>query len=255
MAGGSILQNLRLFAGGIDLTGQSNKFDLKAKFATKDKTVFGPAGIGSAGWNEIQAGLGSATVAVSGLWEAGDLSKVDDATWAALGSNSSFSAYPETTLGLATYGDPVYLLRMLTSEYRVGESPGELAPFSLSGESDGVVARGVGVHPSGAARGVNGSGTVVQYLAVPAGRHMWAALHVLSVAGTAAPTLTVTVQSAPTLAFAAPTDRIVFAAATARGGQYLNVAGPITDTFWRVSFAVAGTGPSFLFSAAIGVAN
>lgn len=256
MSGGTILQNLRLFAGGCDLTAQSNQFDLQAQFEKKDRTVYGPAGVGSGGWSEFIAGLGSAKPSVSGLWAAGDTSMVDDATWAALGANSSFSAYLETANGLATYGDPVYTMRMLTSNYKVGGAPGDVAPFSLDGDSDGVAVRGVGLHPPGTARGLGtATGTVVSHVAVPAGRHGYASLHVLSVAGTGTPTLAVTVQSAAAIGFAAPTDRITFAPATARGGQNASVAGPITDTFWRVSATVTGTTPSFLFVVAFGVGN
>ncbi|HEY9416720.1 MAG TPA: hypothetical protein VIQ30_18350, partial [Pseudonocardia sp.] len=75
--------------------------------------------------------------------------------------------------------------------------------------------------------------------AVASGQFAYAALHVFS-AGT---TMTVQVQSAATVGFASPTTRGTFSAATAVGGLWLTrVAGPITDTYWRLNVsAITGT--------------
>jgi hypothetical protein len=83
---------------------------------------------------------------------------------------------------------------------------------------------------------------------------MYAALHVLSVAGTATPTITARVESSVDNTFASPTTRLTFAAATAVSGQTLRTAGTaITDTWWRVAWTISGTTPSFLFAAALGI--
>ena len=115
------------------------------------------------------------------------------------------------------------------------------------------VVRGTSLHPPGTARTATGNGTAVQVGAVASGRQMYAALHVLSVSGTATPTLTVKVQS-DTVGFGSATDQITFTAATAVGGQISRVAGPITDDYWRASWTISGTNPSFLFVVVVGTA-
>jgi hypothetical protein len=82
---------------------------------------------------------------------------------------------------------------------------------------------------------------------------MYAALHVLSVAGTT-PSITARVESSVDNTFSAPTTRLTFTAANAVGGQILRTAGTaITDTWWRVAWTISGTSPSFLFSSALGI--
>ena len=79
------------------------------------------------------------------------------------------------------------------------------------------------------------------------------ALHVLSVAGTSTPTLTVIVQSDDNAGFTTPTTRISFTAATAVGAQWGSVAGALTDDYWRISYTISGTNPVFAFAVSAGV--
>jgi hypothetical protein len=53
--------------------------------------------------------------------------------------------------------------------------------------------------------------------------------------------------------FGSPTTRLTFNSQTAIGGQVFRIAGPITDTFYRANWTIAGTTPSLLFMSAIGV--
>ena len=132
-------------------------------------------------------------------------------------------------------------------------APGELAMGKLSASSStGPVVRGTLMHPTTTARSTSSTGTARQLGAVSATQSVYAALHVLSVSGTSTPTLTVTVQS-DTVGFATPTSRVVFSGATAVGAQFGSAAGAITDDYWRVSWTVSGTNPSFLFGVTIGI--
>lgn len=253
MGDAAVLVNVRIFHGACDLTGQSNKVELNAEYEALDRTVFGPAGVGSAGWVEVIAGLGSAAPSASGFWAAGNAGKVDDAMWAALGNVGGISIFDETADGLATYGDAVYLQKAMTSQYKIGDAVGQLAPYSFSAASSSPMARGKSLHPPGTARTANGDGTAVEHVAVPSGKRLAACLHMLSVAGTSTPTLTVKVQSDADGSFGSPTDRISFAPATDRTSEFLTADGPITDTFYRVNVVVSGTGPSFLFVVTMGI--
>ncbi len=243
-----ILRNVRIFSGGADLTGQSNKIALEVEYEEKDVTNFGSVDASLNVWKELLAGNASAKISATGQWEASDTSKVDDDAYAALGGTGAFSICPVS----ANAGEIAYVANMLRSHYQLGGAEGDVNMFELSGSTTGVVARGVSLHPPGTARTSTGSGTAVQSGAVVAGKRLYANLHVLSASGTT-PSLTVKVQSDDNSGFSSATDRITFTAATDRSSQVGSVAGAITDDYWRVNYTISGTSPSFLFVVTIGI--
>ncbi|MFE1749004.1 hypothetical protein ACFW88_00360 [Streptomyces anandii] len=241
----TILTNVRTFAVGVDLTGNSNKIELSSEIEDKDATNYA-----SQGWKEVLGGLGSAEISGEGQWEAGDLTKVDDGAWAALGGVGPWSVSANNA---ANVGDLAYFTQALSCKYKVGDAVGEIAPWEASAKSSWPLVRGQFAHPPGTARTTTGTGTALNVGAVTAGKRLYAALHVLSASGTT-PSLTARVESAPDNTFASPTTRLTFDAATAVGGQSLRTAGTaITDAWWRVAWAITGTAPSFLFVAALGI--
>lgn len=240
-----VLTNARIFTGGADLTASSNKISIEPEFAAEDVTTFA-----SNGWTETMAGLASSAIGAEGLWEAGDLSKVDDSRWASLGGLSAWSITPAG----AAVGTLAYFTKALDGEYSLGGEVGKVVPWSAKASGSWPVVRGQIAHDPGTARTATGTGTGAQLGAVAAGKQLYAALHVLSIAGTATPSITVAIESDTTNGFAAPTTRLSFAAATALGGQILRVPGPITDTWWRPKWTISGTTPSFLFVVAFGIA-
>lgn len=255
MANQQILENLRLYMGGADYTGYSNKIDLGAEVEEKDGTTFGDydATTGKL-WKVVKGGIASAKVQQSGFWEAGDLSKVDDDSFAALGGLTAWSALPQATPAAATYGDLAWLVKPLRASYMLGGSVGDLAPWSGNLSSAWPLVRGVCLHPPGTARTATGNGTAVQIVGgVPAGQYLYAALHVLSVSGTSTPTVTVKIQSDNASNFPSSTDVMTFTAATARTGEVIRAAGAITDDYYRVNYTISGSSPSFLFIVTIGV--
>lgn len=245
-----ILKNCRLYTGGVDLTGVGNKIEVSGEAEEKDSTTWSSYDPGTDRvWKQVTAGNKMAKLSGAGLWEAGDPSKVDDASFAALGGRSSWTACPRG----GAVGDVAYLTYALQGKYGVLGSQGDLAPWSADWTSAYPLARGVLAHPAGTARTATGTGTGVQLPAIATGSELIAALHVLSATGTT-PSITVAIQSASDVAFASPTTRVTFGAATDRGGQAARLAGPITDTYYRATWTITGTGPSFLFVVSIGVA-
>ncbi|WP_158641267.1 hypothetical protein [Amycolatopsis eburnea] len=240
-----VLLNARIFTGGADLTGNSNKVEWSSEFDAQDTTSFG-----SGGWGEVIAGLAETEVSAEGQWEAFDASKVDDNRWAALGGLSGWTVTP----GGASVGTLAYFTNALNGSYELLGEVGSVAPWKAKAMGTWPVVRGQIGHDPGTARTATGTGAGVQLGAVAAGKQVYAALHVLSVAGTASPTITVAVESAPDNTFAAPTTRTTFAAATAVSGQIQRAAGPVTDTWWRPKWTISGTTPSFLFVVAFGIA-
>jgi hypothetical protein len=239
-----VLTNVRLFTGGADLTGASNKVELTTKIEEKETTNYG-----SQGYKELLGGLASAELQGEGQWEAGDPSKVDDAAWVQLGGLGAWSVGPNG----AAVGGLAYLTKALRCDYKLGDAVGEVAPWTSSGKSSWPLARGQFAHPPGTARTASGTGTGLNLGAVTVGRRMYAALHVLSVAGTT-PSITGRVESSVDNSFASPTTRLTFTAANTVSGEILRTDGTaITDTWWRVAWTITGTTPSFLFASTLGI--
>lgn len=244
--GKSVLLNARLFAGGADLSGQGNKIELQSEFEEKDVTNWL-----SDGWKENLGGIASTTLAGAGQWEAGDPSRVDDEMWAQLigRTDRPWTACPDT----ADLGELAYFTKGMVKDYKIFDAVGEVAPWEANVAGSWPLLRGTVLHPPGTARTATGNGTGVEHVAVPAGQHLYAALHVLSVSGTSTPTITVAVQSDADNTFASAATVGTFTAATAVGSQILRFPGPITDTWYRPSWTITGSTPSFLFLLAIGV--
>lgn len=241
-----VLLDTRLFAGGADLSGNSNKAEIQAEFEEKEVTNYR-----SGGAKEVLGGLASSSINAEGQWEAADTSKVDDAAWAMLGGRSAWTICPTD----AVVGALAYTTYGLHSSYKVGDEVGNVAPWTAKVSGAWPVARGQIAHPPGTARTVTGTGASVQLGAVPAGRRLYAALHVLSVAGTAAPTITARIESDNAVGFPSAVTQLTFTAAAARGGEILRTSGSaIADDWYRIAWTITGTTPSFLFAAALGIA-
>ena len=241
----TVLLNVRTFAVGADLTGNSNKIELSAEVEAKESTNYA-----SQGYKEVMGGIASAEISGEGQWEALDPTKVDDASWATLGGVGPWSISANND---ASVGGLAYFTNALRSDYKLGDAVGEVAPWTSTAKSSWPLVRGQFAHPPGTARTTTGTGTGLNVGAVAVNKRMYAALHVLSVAGTT-PSITARVESSVDNTFASPTTRLTFAAANAVGGQILRTAGTaITDPWWRVAWTISGTTPSFLFAATLGV--
>lgn len=236
-----ILTNVRLFTVGLDLTSTSNKCELAVEAEEKDATTYN-----SGGWKEVKGGLASGEFQSEGFWEAGDSTKVDNATWSQLGGVGPWTMCPDA----ATVGSLAYLTQALRCDYTLLGQVGDLAPWQSKGKSAWPVARGQIAHPPGTARTSSGSGTALQLGAVTTGRRLYAALHVLSASGT----ITARVESDDNGAFSSATTRATFTAATAIGGEAIRTDGTaITDDWWRIAWTISGGTPSFTFVAALGI--
>lgn len=241
----TVLTNVRLFAVGVDLTANSNKVELSSEVEAKESTNYA-----SQGYKEVMGGIASAEISGEGQWEALDPTKVDDASWSQLGGVGPWSVSANNG---AAVGDLAYFTSALRSDYKLGDAVGEVAPWTSTAKSSWPLVRGQFAHPPGTARTATGTGTGLNVGAVAVNKRMYAALHVLSVAGTT-PSITARVESSVDNTFGAPTTRLTFTAANAVGGQILRTAGTaITDPWWRIAWTISGTTPSFLFAAALGI--
>lgn len=239
------LTDVRTYYASVDLTGYSNKVSMSTAYDKLDATTFA-----SAGNREYQAGLATTSFSLDGYWAAGDLTKPDDAIFASFASNTNPLTVVPTS---GAVGSLCYLTRTMTSDYKLFGADGDLVPFSFDTAGNWPLVRGQILHPQGTARTASGNGTGVQLGAVPLSQSLYINLHVLSVSGTT-PSLTVTVQDSVDNTFGTPHTTATFTAATAVGGQTLKVAGPITNTWFRPTWTISGTSPSFLFAVSAGIA-
>ncbi|MDD5034132.1 MAG: hypothetical protein PHE55_05185 [Methylococcaceae bacterium] len=138
------------------------------------------------------------------------------------------------------------------SGYDKGGAVGVLAPFTLKGYASAgqKIINGLILEDGVTPRTGAGSGTQRLVGTVSATQKIYAVLHVLAFTGFTS--VVIKVQS-DTTGFPSAADKITFTTVTGLTSQYATpVAGPDTDTYWRVNWDVTGTG-SISFVVAIGI--
>jgi hypothetical protein len=247
MANPIVLLDARTFVSGADLSGSGNKIEITEESEAKATTNWR-----SGGAREVKAGLTSTEINAEGQWEAGNIGLVDDSFWANRRVKEPWSVAPESDSDLAA-GGLMYLARALRTKLQWWGNLGDVGSWMANAVGTWPLVRGACAHASGVPRTATGDGTAVQLGAVAAGEHLYANLHVLSISGTAAPTITVEIESDDNSGFTSATSRGSFAARTTVGGEAIRIAGPFTDTYWRASWTISGTNPSFLFLVSFGI--
>lgn len=234
-----VFRDARLFVAGHDLSGHMNALALTYGADMLDATAMGDSA------RKHQGGLKSIVGNHQGLWESG-AGKPSAVLFTAVGG-------PGVPVVIApTGGDAgsvAHMFQATHAEYTPGGSVGELLPFAVTmeGARGTPPVRGILAH-NGEEEG-NVTGTAYQIGAAVTGQSVYAALHTLSGSGTFA----VTVESDEDEDFLDPTARIVFATVatgTAVAAEWKALAGPVTDTWWRVT----ATNPATRnFAVAVGI--
>jgi hypothetical protein len=203
-----VLTNALVLAGGYDLTSTSNEVAIQHNVDQKDVTDFA-----SGAFHEYIGGLRSGQIDVKGFWTAGDNMSSDDFASANLGlSGTMVSVSPTGADGSLVYG-----MESMQSQYQTFTKVGEVIPFDamfLNRGSARGLARGTILYPSSTATTTTGTGVARQVGAASSTQTIYTWLHVLSVSGTATPTLTVTVQRDNAVGFPSPVTVNTFTAAT-----------------------------------------
>lgn len=237
---------MRYFAGPADLTAQTNKVELEWSAEDKDTTNYG-----SNGKKERIAGIEDVMINAEGQYEAGDPGYADDSWWDARRVVEAHTIGPHT----AAVGAAAYLTEAVRLNGKLFGTVGDVAAFVLGASGDAGLGVGMFAQSPGSPVTADGAGTAFQLGAVPAGKRLMASLHVLSVSGTT-PTLDVIIESDTVEAFSgSPETRLTFTQETEPGsGQVLvSAVGAHADTWYRASFDVGGTNPSFLCVVAVGI--
>ena len=244
----SVLTNCTIMAGGYDLSGDSNEIGIDYGAQMKDATTF-RSGSTTANF----PGMVTFKASGKGLWQCVDPAtgpSIDPTLWADLGlADVLLSVAPAA--GAA--GELVFFTTGVSAGYNVGGKIGDLLPFTLAAESRGQpLVRGTIIEAATKTSTWNGASNTLG--ATTAAQRMFAAMHVVTVSGSS-PTLDLLVQSAAASNFATPHTKFTFPQITAVGGWYLTpLAGPNTDTYWRVSATIGGTGtPTFKVAVLVGI--
>ncbi len=227
-----IFKNIKTYYGKYDFTGKTNKVALDFSVDEKSVPVLDSNTIISF------PGLMKVRVQQEGLMDLGDITSgtyVEPAGWAEVGNESDLIC--SYAVGGAADGERCFFFRGLTFKFPpLAGAPGDLHTYSIeAGASAARLVGGKVLLPPGVVSGASGNGTGYQLGAVSASQKVYAALHVLSVGSGGS--VVFKVQSDDNGSFSSATDRITFTAATDKTFEWKEVAGAITDDYWRITYA------------------
>lgn len=237
-----ILKNAKLYLGCFNLSGDLNQMALNYGADMLEVTTFADTA------KRRIAGLFDVSADLQGFYQADtnpDL--VDKILWDKLSLQNEIMTICPTT-GAA--GEVVYFTKVIEATYTPGGSVGEVFPFSVEAQGTEKLIRGI-VAETGV-KTATVTGTARNLGAVTASQKLYAVMHVIAASGTS-PTLDVTIESDDASGFASPVTRITFAQATAIGAQWKEVAGAISDTWYRPVITIGGTTPSFTIALLLGI--
>jgi hypothetical protein len=235
-------KDLSILVGTIEVAGNAKNVNIAASVTELDTTA-----LSTTGWTTLVGGLKSGTVSMELMADFVD-DGLDETLQATLGATTI-----KSFCTASADGSVAYTAQSLPINYvPVTGTVGELAMANLSGVTTGPLVRGTLLWPSSAARTTSGTGTARQIGALTSAQTMYAALHVIAASGSS-PTLAVKLQSDNASGFPSATDQITFATATGRTAEWKSKAGPVTDDWWRVSFTIGGSTPSFTFAVIAGI--
>lgn len=230
-----VLTGSALYIAGHDFSCDANDASLAAEVAVQKSTTFC-----SGSWDQFLPGLMSASLSASGVWSTGTGDTIDAVEWGANGATDRVITYAP----VGTEGSVAYLLQGARTSYSFGGAVGEVAPWSISAvgtNSDGMVRGKLMLAKTASISSTGAVGTAVQVGAVAADEFLYLAVHLFPTAGTS---ITIIAESDATNAFSgAETTRATTGSLTAAGGTWVTrVAGPITDTWYRLNVsAVVGS--------------
>lgn len=233
----TVLTDATIWANDFAFTTATHQVALNASVAEQDATTFG-----GNGYVARIGGLRNVDCEVHGYWDS-----PPDA------SAFNFFGIPDIPVTIAPSsleGSAAYFFQALRTKYSMFGKVGDTIPFNYSSMGSNTVGliRGLVVDAPNNITATGVTGSPQQVGAGAANKFIYAVYHVF----TAGTTMTIQVQSAPTVG-GTYTTRATFPAFTATGGYWLTrvSAAGITDPWWRFNVsAITGT---FNGAGAIGV--
>jgi myo-inositol-hexaphosphate 3-phosphohydrolase len=233
--------NAKVLYDGYDVSGDANSAALHLMTDIQERTTFV-----SGGYKQRIQTLGDSNVNLAGLW----LGPVDKSLYGQLTStNGALLSFAPT----GAVGTTSYFVNSLGATYEpLSGKVGDVAKFSFTAQGNGTVHRGT-ILENGIKTTTGTGGTGQALGAVGSTQVLYAGLHVVAASGTT-PTFNAVIESAGDGTFTSPVTRITFAQATTTGSQQLSIAGPITDTQFRLNWTLGGTTPSFTIFLTLAIA-
>ncbi len=241
-----ILSDAKIYLAQYDISGDLNEVGISVTPDTPEDTTFG------ATYRTKKPGALSAKATIKGYskFNATALNAIDGRLYGNLSVvDIPLSVSPQG----GDLGESAFFFKAMLGKYNLGGQFGELCKFDSTAEATGAgvqLVKGT-IMEDGKTSRTTASNTITQTLgAVSSTQSLYAVLHLLSFVGT---DITFAIKSAVT-DFATITQRAAFTQNTAAGSQYLTpVAGPITDTNWRVYWTTSGGFTSFSAVVIIGI--
>lgn len=218
-----------IWVAGYDFTADSNQVALNVAADELDNTAFG-----SGGWRSKIAGLKNVDMELGGFWQSATTNAVDPQVFPNLGTADRVVTVANDDAETST----AYMFQGVKLGYQMFGQIGEVTPFTLNAHSSNGVglARGQVAKAKGNISSTGVTGSTVQLSAVGSTQYLYAVCHCFSI-GTS---FTLQIQSDDASNFPSATTRITIGSITSAGGTWgTRVAGPITDTFYRVNVSAA----------------
>lgn len=230
-----------VYQNGTDLSGDMSGVTMTIDQEAVDNTPLSPATT----TRTSAPGLLSVGLSAEGYMNTGDNEAL---LYGATGADNVISVYPGSVAG-----DQIgYGLKGARSQFIYRGQIGEMfrftydafcttAPLVRLNSMDGFVTKTS-----------SGDGTARLLGAVSATQYIYCFLHVTAIAGTNTPTLTIKLQSSAN-GVDGWTDRITMTAKTAIGAEVKSLVGAQAHTYWRITWTISGTNPSFNYIAGAGI--
>jgi len=226
-----VWKDCKIYWHEFDLSAVHNELSVAHNVEALDDTAYGDD------TRTRKAGLKDWEVTASGWWEAG-AGEPDTVLYTDAGTAGRILTIAPTgadnTVGY-------FSSNVLAVYSPMAQTVGELQRFTFSSYSEDDLRRGTILQPI-ATKSASSAGTARELGAVAAGQSVYGAIHCTS--ASAGDTLDVIVRSDSLVGMGTPTTRLTFTQVS--GGTEMaeiqSAAGAITDTWWQVSYTIAGDG-------------
>jgi len=235
----------KVYYDGYDLSGDHNEIRLRVSVEPRPLKPGGSPGI------VRLAGLKDFELSHVGYFNP-SAGQVEPVAWDKLAVSGLAATICPLT---GAHGERCFFGSGIDMSYEQGAPVGDVMTITGAMKASGIECIGGSVLKAKAAVTETGTGTVLQMGAVASGKKVWAAVHCFATTGSGDRSCIIKLQSDSTSNFDSPTDQITFAEfSTTAGAKFATpVAGPITDTWWRLVWTVVGTGKSFTIFGAAGI--
>lgn len=234
----------RIYLAECDLSGTANAAALNLKTDVVECTAFSDA------YKDKLAGMTDVICDVSGFFSAeATTGNPDTKMFTQLGLSNALLTM---ATGAGAFGETAYFFRPVLTQYTPLEGKvGDVAAFKLHGEGTGELIKGSILIPK-TALVLTGAGAGLELGALSAAETIYCGLHIFEVSGTL-PTLDLLLESDVDDNWSSATTQITFAEKSAVGFDWQTKAGAVADTYWRLSYTIGGTLPSFTIAVVAGI--